>query len=239
MHGIVTSALSPSLLTVDGYSINVSDPALQACGSAPPIDSDVTLQGTLTANGTVLADTFCFTSGTTPTAPGTVQGTIQEVDAKYGTISILGFSAQPSILTRVIDSSGSPLSMGDLKVGDSIAVDGAYVSQPGLILAGGIVRLHGVAPSVIDAWYGDISFADPIVVAMGHPIATDAYTTFSYISPAGNPHAVTMSRDLFFSNPRYFPFWDKICTPNIKFTVRQGSDGSLVATSILWEPDYC
>jgi hypothetical protein len=239
MHGIVTSALSPTTFTVDGYPIIVTAAALQTCGSAPAADSDVTLQGIVAANGTVVADIFCFT-GPPPPAPGIVQGRIQKIEANYGTISIVGFSAQPSVLTRVIDSSGSPLSLGDLRVGDSIAVDGAYGSIPELIWADGIVRLNGPQASMIDARYDAISFADPIVVVMGQPIATDANTTFSYISPAGDgTQTIPMWRDLFFSNPHRFPFWDRFCKPNISFTVEQRVDGSLVASSILWEPDYC
>ena len=135
-----------------GHAITVTAAALQTCGSAPAADSDVTLQGIVGADGAVVADLFCFT-GPPPAAPGIVQGTIQKIDASYGTISIVGFSAQPSVLTRVIDSSGSPRSLGDLKVGDSIAVDGAYGSIPELIWADGIVRLNGPQASMIDAWY--------------------------------------------------------------------------------------
>ena len=118
-------------------------------------------------------------------------------------------------------------------------MDGAYGSIPEVIWADGIVRLNGPQESIINVWSGDISFADPIVVVMGQPIVTDANTTFSYVGSDGAHTIEPMSRDLFFSNPHYFPFWDRICTPGFRFTVEQGIDGSMVATSILWEPDYC
>ena len=74
---------------------------------------------------------------------------------------------------------------------------------------------------------------------MGHPIATDANTKFSYIGPDGAHTVRPMPPALFFSNPRYFPFWDRICQPGFHITGRQPADGSLLAISILWAPDYC
>jgi hypothetical protein len=230
MHGIVTSVSSPSLLTVDGYPITVSDAALQTCGSTPPVSSDVTLQGALTANGTVLADTLCLTpdgASATPTAPGLVQGTIQAIDPKYGTISILGFSAQPSaLLTRVVDSNGSPLSLGDLKVGDSIAVDGAYGSVPGAIWVDGIVRLSGVTPSLVEANVYQLTFAEPIFYVKGWPIATDSSTSYN-----------TFSRTQFWGDKRQWPGWDKICSPDVSVSVRINPDGSLTALSVTEVPE--
>ena len=95
------------------------------------------------------------------------------------------------------------------------------------------------ASTSVYAAYDLISFADPLVYVAGRPISTDANTQYAYIGRDADQTQLPMTHDLFFSNPHYFPYWDKICTPSINFVVHQNADGSLTAVSILWEPDYC
>jgi hypothetical protein len=136
------------------------------------------LQGIIGADGTIVADIYCYGIDAA-TAPGLVQGTIQAIDPKYGTITILGFSAQPSPITRVMDSNGSVLSLGDLKVGDAIAVDGAYLSAAEPIETLGILRLKGVPESRIELpVLGPLTLADPIIYVDGRPIHTDSSTAY-------------------------------------------------------------
>ena len=238
MHGIVTQVYSSSLVSVDGYPIKITDTALQTCGSTPPANSDVTLQGTIGADGTIFADIYCF-KGDTPVAPGSwqargyspvVQGTIQAIDPKYGTISILGFSALPSLTTRVMDSDGSALTLGDLKVGDGIAVDGTYGSVPGLIEALGILRMKGVPQPIVQTSIRGVSVADPIFYIDGYPINTAASTAYFGVT-----------RTQFFSGGFSFRGTDIHCLPILTASVRINADGSLTALSITeaFKLDWC
>jgi len=241
MHGIVTQVYSSTLVSVDGYPVKISDTALQTCGSTPPANSDVMLQGTIGADGTIVADIYCFAIDT-PVAVGSwqareyspvVQGTIQAIDPKYGTISILGLSAQPSPITRVMDSNGSALSLGDLKVGDAIAVDGAFdLSVPGSFAALGILRTEGALQPTIQTRVLHVSAVDPILYihadgnntyAHGWPINTDASTAY-----------YGLTRTQFFSSggAGYFPGSDIHCLPLLTVSVRINADGSLTALSI-------
>jgi Domain of unknown function (DUF5666) len=250
MHGIVNQVYSSTLVSVDGYPVKISDMALQTCGSPPPANSDVTLQGTIGADGTIFADIYCFTADP-PVAVGSwqarqyspvVQGTIQAIDPKYGTISILGLSAQPSPITRVMDSNGSLLSLGDLKVGDSIAVDGAFsFSVPGSIAALGILRIEGALQPTIQTSVLHVSAVDPILYvhaegnnsntyAHGWPINTDASTAY-----------FGLTRTQFFNGGGYFPGSDIHCLPLLTVSVRINADGSLTALSITeaFKLDWC
>jgi hypothetical protein len=230
MDGIVTRVYSSSLVSVDGYPIKISDSALQTCGSTATANSDVMLQGIIGADGTIVADTYCYGLDA-PTAPGLVQGTIQAIDPTYGTISILGISAQPSPITRVMDSNGSLLSLGDLKVGDAIAVDGAYMSATEPIETLGILRLEGVQQSLITfSGFGALTLADPIFYIVGRPIHTDASTAY-----------IGLTRTQFFAGATHWPHWSHFCPPSLSALVRVNADGSLTAVSITetWEPDWC
>ena len=251
MHGIVTQVYSSSLVSVDGYPVKISDTAAQTCGATPPANSDVTLQGMIGADGTIIADIYCFTFGT-PVAPGSdarqyspiVQGTIQAIDPNYGTLSILGLSAQPSLTTRVMDSDGSALTPGDLKIGDAIAVDGAYGPFPGLIEALGILRMKGVPQPIIQTSALSVTVADPIFYidrlfnnsyAHGWPIHTDASTTYFGVTRTQFFHSgVTAS-------PSFPPGSNFHCPPLLTASVRMNADGSLTALSITetWKPDWC
>ena len=93
--------------------------------------------------------------------------------------------------------------------------------------------------STIEAWYGEIRFADPIVLVAGHPIATDANTKFRFIASDAAQTVTPMWRGLIFSNPRRFPFWDRICTQTSGSASGSGPTVPQYAGSILWEPDYC
>ena len=225
MHGVVTQLYSASLVSVDGYRISITDTARQTCGSLPPANSDVMLQGMMGADGTIVADIYCYGLDT-PTAPGLVQGTIQAIDPKYGTISILGFSAQPLPITRVMDSNGSVLSLGDLKVGDAIALGGAYSSAALPIETFGILRLHGVPESRLQ-FFPDGKLADPIFYMDGRPIYTNSSTAY-----------IGLTRTQFFAGQ-----WpgNRHCPPAFSVSVRINADGSLTALSITvtWKIDWC
>jgi hypothetical protein len=229
MHGIVTQVYSSSLVSVDGYPIKISDSALKTCGSTPPANSDVLLQGIIGTDGFIAADIYCYGIDA-PQAPGLVQGKIQAIDPKYGTISILGFSAQPSPITRVVDAkSGSVLSLRDLNVGDSIAVDGVDVS-PGHIETLGILRIKGegvVWPTVTTVSRG-VTTADPIFYVDGWPINTDTSTAY-----------FGLTRTQFFTHQ-----WEGDhleCPAVFSAIVRINADGSLTAVSITqtWTAAWC
>jgi hypothetical protein len=244
MHGIVTQVYSSSLVSVDGYPIKISASALQTCGSTPPANSDVMLQGIIGTDGVIVADIYCFGIDT-PVATSSwqsrqyspvVQGTIQAIDPKYKTISILGLSAQPSPTTRVMDSDGSALTTDDLKVGDAIAVDGTYGSVPGLIEALGILRMKGVSQPTIQTSVLTVTVADPVfyidrlfnnTYAHGWPIHTDTSTAY-----------VGLTRAQFFAQQ-----WEgnRHCPALLNVLVRVNADGSLTALWITetWKLDWC
>jgi hypothetical protein len=236
LHGLVTSISSASAVAVDGYTVALSTAALQSCGSPPALNAVVTLDGMLQANGEVIADVFCFDQ---PQGTGiNVTGRVDAIDPVFGTLSILGFEVQPSITTRVTFG-GKTASLSDIRVGDYVLGQGGGGLVDADILVSQLVRYTSPASTAIEAANGYYRFADPLVYVEGRPIGTDANTQFSFVGPDGNQTVQPMTRALFFSNPHYFPYWDKICRPTLRFSVSQNADGSLTATSVLWEPDYC
>jgi hypothetical protein len=127
-----------------------------------------------------------------------------------------------------MDSDGSVLSLGDLKVGDAIAVDGALLSLAEPIEALGILRLKGVQASVLQL-YPD-KLADPIFYIDGRPINTDTSTVYT-----------GLTRTQFFAGPTHWPDWHVHCPPNLGVVVQVNADGSLTALYITetWDPGWC
>lgn len=236
LHGLVTAINASSAVVVDGYAVTLSAAALQSCGSAPALNAMVTLQGVLQPDGAITSDVFCFDA-----PPGwvdlNVTGRVDAIDPEFGTLSVLGFAVQPSLTTRVT-SAGATAALADIHVGDYVLGQGGGGAAEGNVLVPWLVRYTSPVPAAIDAAYAYLRFADPLVYVAGRPIGTDANTQFSYIG-TDSLTVKPMTRVLFFSNPHYFPYWDKICVPTLHFAVKQNSDGSLTAVSILWEPDYC
>ena len=143
-----------------------------------------------------------------------------------------------------MDSDGSALTPGDLKIGDAIAVDGAYGPFPGLIEALGILRMKGVPQPIIQTSALSVTVADPIFYidrlfnnsyAHGWPIHTDASTTYFGLTRTQFFHSgVTAS-------PSFPPGSNFHCPPLLTASVRMNADGSLTALSITetWKPDWC
>jgi hypothetical protein len=127
-----------------------------------------------------------------------------------------------------MDFNGSVLSLGDLKVGDAIAVDGAYLSTAAGLETLGILRLQGVPESRIQL-YPD-KLADPMIYIAGRPIATDTSTAY-----------IGLTRAQFFAGYTHWPHWSRFCPPSMSVLVRVNADGSLTALSITetWEADWC
>jgi hypothetical protein len=119
------------------------------------------------------------------------------------------------------------LSLGDLKVGDAIAVGGAYdFSVPGLIETLAILRINGVPQPSLYAGWSQVTFADPIFYVAGWPIATDSSTTYSGFG---------LTRAAFFQ--RQWPYTDVHCQPSVRIVVGMNPDGSLTALSVKeWAP---
>jgi hypothetical protein len=141
-----------------------------------------------------------------------------------------------------MDSNGSARSLGDLKVGDAIAVDGAFsLSVPGSFAALGILRIEGALQPTIQTSLLHVSVADPILYihadgnntyAHGWPINTDASTAY-----------FGLTRTQFFNDMGwgYFPGADIHCLPILTASVRINADGSLTALSIreTFKLDWC
>jgi hypothetical protein len=141
-----------------------------------------------------------------------------------------------------MDSNGSALSLGDLKVGDAIAVDGAFAfSAPGSIAAFGILRREGAPQPTIQTRVLHVSAVDPILYihadgnntyAHGWPINTDASTAY-----------YGLTRTQFFSSggAGYFRGSDIHCLPLLTASVGINADGSLTALSITetFKLDWC
>jgi len=226
------------VVAVDGYAVALTTAALQSCGSPPALNAMVTLDGVLQANGEVMADVFCFDQPPQGWVSINVTGRVDAIDPVFGTLSILGFEVQPSVTTRVTFG-GKTASLSDIRVGDYVLGQGEGGLIDADVLVPWLVRYTSPVPTVIETAYRYIRFADPVVYVEGRPIGTDANTQFSFVGPNGNHSIRPMTRDLFFSNPHYFPYWDWMCKPTLRFSVHQSVDGSLTATSVLWEPDYC
>jgi hypothetical protein len=243
LHGIVTSVTASSAVltvTVDGHPIIITEPALTACGSPTVANADVRLEGRLRADGTLVADQFCF-SDSSDFSP-LLTGRIDSIDPIYGTLSVLGIRVQPSITTRVIEkTTGLPIALADLRSGDFVEIAGAAGPVDGLVIANVIRRSKTSLPSLIRVADYYISVHDPLIYVLspwGLTITTDAYTSFQWINSTNHAPA-PLSRDIFFAGSRSWPFWDKICRPSVSIKLKLNGDGSLTAISVLVEPDYC
>jgi hypothetical protein len=237
LHGVVTAVSSPTSAAVDGYGVVLSAAAEKSCGAAPVVNALVTLHGTVQSDGVVLADLFCFDQPPDYVSLN-VTGRVDAIDPAFGTLSVLGFEVQP-LITTLVTFGGITASLSDIQTGDYVLGQGTGGFGADEVVAWQLVRYASATAPQIEAAYDYIRFADPLVYVHGRAIGTDSNTQFRYIGPDGIQTIHPMTRELFFSNPHYFPYWDRICTPTLRFMVNQSPDGSLTATSVLWEPDYC
>jgi hypothetical protein len=237
LHGVVTS-VDDYTFAVDGLTVSPGNN--MDCGPAvnmPSLNSIVQIDGHPAGDGPVIVNQWSSESPPTEFRLA-VTGRVDAIDPAFGTLSALGFSIQPSFTTPVmLSGTGTYLTLGDVHAGDQIMARGGG-GLDAQVLPDMLTRETSASTSVYAA-YDLISFADPLVYVAGRPIATDANTQYAYIGRDADQTQLPMTHDLFFSNPHYFPYWDKICTPSINFVVHQNADGSLTAVSILWEPDYC
>jgi hypothetical protein len=124
-----------------------------------------------------------------------------------------------------MDSNGSVLSLGDLKVGDAIALDGGFGFGAGQINAYSILRLPGVPESRLE--FAPDKLADPIFYMDGRAINTDTSTAY-----------IGLTRTQFFAGQWPGSFH---CPARWSVFVRLNADGSLTALSITvtWKVDFC
>ena len=245
LRGIVTSVTSPSAVTVDGHPIVITDTALRTCGTPPVLDKGAILEGKVLADGTVVADAFCL-AGFDLRAPGQgyffpsvgVAGPIDSIDAQFGTLSILGFRLQPALTSLIVDITGVVMPVSDLRPGDHVLTSNSNGPSDDVLT---LNAAWGLAPGLLPTLYvnsGHFSISDPDVFVHGHQVRTDDSTTYHIINNT-NHASVPFSRAAFFAGEKSWPFYDKICRPSIRIEVRENGDGSLTATSVLVEPDYC
>jgi len=235
MHGIVTSVESASSFTVDGFAATT---ALGGNYKAMPIvNANVTMGGTITSGDTTAVSSLDFTVAS-PDPFGFVQGPIDSIDATFGTLGILGFKIQPNITTHIVDIQGTPIPLTALKAGD-VVIAGGSAPTGGTMFANSIGQFSANTFSMIRAFDHYVTLAQPIVYLYGRAITTDANTLYYWVNNSN--HAITPLSDpsVFWSGSRNWPFWDKICRPSVAITVVPQTDGSLLGTAIVIEPDYC
>jgi hypothetical protein len=99
--------------------------------------------------------------------------------------------------------------------------------------------LSAGSPSVLRAFDYYVQLAQPLVYLYGRAIKTDSHTLYYWIN--NSDHAVTPLPDpsKFWAGSKSWPFWDRICRPSVAITVEPQTDGSLLGTSVVIEPDYC
>ena len=233
LHGTVTSMDSPSSgnWAVDGYRVIIADTTIDSCDfTAASVNFDITVEASIGEDGKLIASATCAWS--TIQGQFMMQGAIDGIDLDHDRISILGFTAQSSATTHIIDSTGGGIKpLGDLNIGDWITVYGKYQPAdkyqptPGLVLADTIVLWHHSIPSQVDAlgstFSPDLRIHDPLIYIRGVPISTDDATIF-----------VGITRTLFFHGPRSWPNWYYTCAPLATVVVRVNPDGSLTATTV-------
>ena len=213
--------------------MELTDAALAACDFPFVPNTDITLEGELQGDGTVVADFACPTA-----ALGTfsehIEGPIDSIDPDFGTLTILGMPVQPSITTLLKGMT----SLAQLRVGDFVSARMSGAPVPGGWSTSRLDRSSTGTPRV-DMYIWDYSVADPWIYIGGHPIATNAHTTFHIYSGIGNHPIIRLSRATFFAGPKSWPYYDKICTPALAVTIAIHADHSLTAVDALVEPGFC
>jgi hypothetical protein len=234
LHGIVTSVPSASSFTVDGFTATTT---LAGSSTTPIPNADVFVSGTITSGDATAVDSLDYTFASSYPY-GFVQGPIDSIDPTFGTLEILGFKIQPNITTYTVDSQGTPIPLTALKGGDIVIADGSAPTG-GTMFANSISQFSANTSSMIRAGDRAVTLAQPIVYLYGRAITTDANTLYYWKNNSN--HAITPLADpsVFWAGVTHWPFWDHICQPSVAITVVPQTDGSLLGTAIVIEPDYC
>jgi hypothetical protein len=229
LQGIVTAVASPSEVRVDGYTVSVTNAAIQACGAPPQLGAGAALDGTLQASGEVSAADFCASSlAVTSYKHLVITGPVDAIDPSFGTLSILGFDVQPNGAT--------PLPSG-IKIGDIVQGYGFPGAAPGVLMSPSVEPAPGQTP-YIDVYHGFVTYAaNPFIYVLGRVITIPPDVTFG-----GFP--VPMTRSAFFSGPDLnglteYTGADCGDAYNFDLSVDRGQDGSLTARSVGFHYTRC
>jgi hypothetical protein len=239
LRALVTEMSSPSSLSVDGHPVQLSLAASQTLATCPDAlapSREVTLDGQLLADGTMLADFSCpeltFDAADLILTQW-ISAPVDFIDSQFGTLTILGFQILTSVTTQFV---GVP-DVASLKIGDYVNANLTYAPVVGSWNASAI-QLTTAEPSRVNAWSGRVGVADPLIYINERPMTTNGSTTFR-ISFDPNHSAMPLDRATFFGGPQSWPMWDLICGGAVQVTVVVQPDGSLLVVDVLLQPDYC
>lgn len=150
LEGVVTGALAGGRFEVNGQPVVITPSTQFLLGSIADlvIDAKVEAEGRMDAAGAIVAQTVQFRWDDAAVATATVQA----VDARAGTIRVLGLTGKVDAGTRFEDRSDARLrrmSLADLRVGDSVVVRGVELREARSLLVTritrerpGVTRLH-------------------------------------------------------------------------------------------------
>jgi hypothetical protein len=219
LDSFVTSVTSSTSAEVNGHTIILSGD--QVCAGPPIAYQLVQVQGLLQADGTATAHEFCEYSYA---ADVEITGTLSAIDPTLGTLSVLGFAIQPSLVTSVNAAGGAALSAADLRVGDHIVAGGTSGGIDATVLATFLQEDSSQATS-IHAERAQLRFQSPLVYVLGRPITITPATAFNNFNPPTDMAS-------FFKNPNFPHLFPDCGPPDFLFSVTQNPDGSLTALSV-------
>jgi hypothetical protein len=205
IQGLISDRPSPSEMSVEGRPV---DCAFFRCEDATQAQIG-TLVDVLQTGGVgevrVLDPTFDTIL---------LVGPVGAANAQDGSMSVLGFPIQISPAAAISDQSGQPMRVGDLAIGDTVAVEGGAVGD--VLVAG---RINAAAAN-LQIIARNVTFDEPAIHLLGRTILTNQATTVS-----GNCEGEMDLRWL-------FDVAAKVPIATIHFEVSQTSTDELLATRV-------
>lgn len=175
VKGLITRYVSPEDFDVDGQPVTTDADTVYARGSAAllGVNVRVEVEGTVTADGVILADRIAFEEESQARA----EGTADSVDAAAGTLVVAGAAIATDQRTLFRDASSQrlrPFRIDDISPGDALSVAGRETAQG--IDARRVTREDAADGVVLRALARDV--AAPDFVLLGVTVTTDGATVF-------------------------------------------------------------
>ena len=194
VEGLITRWVSVSDFDVDGHRISLD--ATASCDSLSlGLNAHVVLSASLDEQGIVRkgsSDSF-FCPMLVQPQEITLTGPIDAIDLANGALTLLGFTVQTNMLTRISNDSATgplPMQLADLRPGAFISVQAVAGTLAGSVIASAIDA--GVPPTAGIGQVDTVAYtlAAPAIVVAGLAIPTNASTTYNVTYGVGQ-HQLT------------------------------------------------
>ncbi len=179
IEGFITRFVDETDFDVSGLPVTTTAATVYEGGTAADLGLNikVEVEGEINANGVLVAEEIELRADTN----SRVTAQIDSIDAAAGTLTVLGVPISTDALTRFEDQSsdddGTPLTLGDLVVGDYVEVRGSEFPAESNAIVASRVELEDLESTVELRGFVD-SVSEPNLSVLGVTIETAASTTF-------------------------------------------------------------